>query len=155
MKDDFQISSARARGFTLIELMIAVLIAGFLATIAYPSLMGQMRKSRRADAVQALAALQQAQERWRAGHASYASNADLTTAWPAGLGLSTATAGGYYNLSIATSPAPTGLTYVASASAASGSSQAADSVGTTSCAILTVSVASGNASYTPAACWSR
>ena len=144
---------ARVRGFTLIELMIVVAIVGLLATIAYPSFMGQVRKSRRADAVQALAALQQAQERWRAAHASYAGNTDLAVAWPNGLGQTTPTAGGYYNLSIATSPAPTGLAYVASASAAGG--QAADSVGATSCATLSVTVASGNATYTPAACWSQ
>lgn len=145
--------SMRMRGFTLVELVIVVAIVGLLAAVAYPGFVGQVRKGRRADAVQSLAALQQAQERWRAAHASYAGNAELTLAWPAGLGLATTTAGGHYQLSIATSPAPTGLAYVASASAAGG--QAADSVGATSCATLSVTVASGNATYTPAACWSQ
>ena len=43
----------RARGFTLIELMIVVAVVGILAAIAYPSYMDQIRKSRRAE-VQAL-----------------------------------------------------------------------------------------------------
>jgi type IV pilus assembly protein PilE len=43
-----------ARGFTLIELVIAVAIVGILVAIAYPSYEEQMRKTRRAEGKAAL-----------------------------------------------------------------------------------------------------
>ncbi|MBK7458565.1 MAG: prepilin-type N-terminal cleavage/methylation domain-containing protein [Betaproteobacteria bacterium] len=54
-----------ASGFTLVELMIAVVIVALLASIALPSFMDSIRKSRRSEAFAALSAVQQAQERWR------------------------------------------------------------------------------------------
>lgn len=53
----------KTAGFTLIELMVAVIIVGILATIAYPSYMDSIRKSRRADAKAALSNAAQALER--------------------------------------------------------------------------------------------
>lgn len=41
---------AKARGFSLIELMIAVAVVGILVAIAVPSYQGQLRKGRRAEA---------------------------------------------------------------------------------------------------------
>ena len=44
----------KARGITLIELMIVVVIVAIIASIAYPSYQEQMRKTRRSDAQAAL-----------------------------------------------------------------------------------------------------
>jgi len=53
----------RARGFTLIELMITVAVVAILAAIAYPSYLEQVRKSRRAEAKAALLGCAQRLER--------------------------------------------------------------------------------------------
>ncbi len=65
----------RARGFTLIELMIATAISAILASIAYPSFQSVVLKTRRVDALSTLVQVHLAQERWRSGNAGYA-NAD-------------------------------------------------------------------------------
>ncbi|MCM2347229.1 MAG: type IV pilin protein [Acidovorax soli] len=117
--------------------------------------MSQVRKSRRSDAVQALAQVQQTQERWRANNPSYATTATLlTTALPNGLGLTSTSSGGYYSISISTNAAA-GCTpsncYSATATAVSGKSQANDS----NCSTLTVTVTNGSANNTPNTCWGK
>ena len=52
------------KGFTLIELMIAVAIVGILAGIAYPSYQDSVRESRRADAKGALLGFANSMERY-------------------------------------------------------------------------------------------
>ena len=58
-------------GFTLIELLIAVAIVGILATLAYPTYLDAMRKTRRAEGRSALMQLMQQQERYYSQNNTY------------------------------------------------------------------------------------
>lgn len=61
----------RRGGFTLTEVLVAMVILSILAAVAYPSYMEHVRKSRRAEATIALETLSQAQERFFAQHRTY------------------------------------------------------------------------------------
>src|SRR5258706_10118397 len=67
----------RNMGFTLTEMLIAVVVIVILASVALPSYQNQIRKSRRSDAVQAITSVQLAEEKFRATSVAYASS--LTT----------------------------------------------------------------------------
>lgn len=134
-----------SRGFSLMELLMAVAIAAILVTVAYPSFMNVVRETRRAEALEALMLLQLKQERYRTNNPSYATLAQL--------GISATTSGGYYTLSISS---PTATGYTATATAVAGTSQVKDKEQGMSCAVLQVN--QDEAVYTPAAqvaCWNR
>ena len=128
-----------ARGFTLIELMIVVVIAAIIAAVAVPSYQTSIRKSRRSDAVVALGTVQLLQEKYRANNTSYGTLAQV--------GGTTPSSGGYYTISVSSYTA-TG--FVLTAAAVAGSSQAAD----TDCATMTLTQSGETVTYGPATtCW--
>lgn len=55
----------RQKGFTLIELMIAVAIVGILTSVGYPSYQNYIRKAKRVEAQGALVSFATAMEQWR------------------------------------------------------------------------------------------
>ncbi|MFO1502193.1 MAG: type IV pilin protein [Steroidobacteraceae bacterium] len=65
-------ASARARGFTLLEMLIALAIAALLATLAWPGYRQLMHRTQRVEARLALLKLQYLQERHFADHHAYA-----------------------------------------------------------------------------------
>lgn len=83
----------RAKGFTLIELMVVVAIIGIISAIAFPSYESYMRKSRRADAKVALTGIADRQER------SYLQNNTYSSTLTA-LNVNAVSDEGYYGLKI-------------------------------------------------------
>ncbi|MBP7665588.1 MAG: prepilin-type N-terminal cleavage/methylation domain-containing protein [Burkholderiaceae bacterium] len=83
------------RGFTLVEVMIAVVVVGLLSALAYPSYQAQVAKSRRTDAKQSLVELSQKMERFYTERGTYVgATLGATGLYPL------VTSGGYYDLSI-------------------------------------------------------
>lgn len=133
------------RGFTLLELLLCVAIAGLLAAIALPSWRGVVLRSHRSDAATALYAVAAAQERYRLVHGRYAEQAG--PAPPVGLGLGTSARGGY-EVRIERADA---ATFLASARPVPGSPPEGDSA----CRLFTIDETGRRGSLPEAAqkCW--
>ncbi len=149
------------RGFTLIELLVVLVIIGILMVFAVPSFMGQIRKSRRADAVTEVHRIAQAEERFRSSNPTYTANFGS-----AGLRFDTANPvltytapNGYHTMSVA-AVTPTSYTVTALAIGAM--------TGDTNCRTLRMLVAAGGITYQSAnaagqtnsapvnnSCWNR
>ena len=131
-------TSKRVKGFTLIEVMIAVAIVAILAAVAFPTFLDAFRKGRRAEAFAALNAVQLAQERWRANNPTYSNQlTNAATATPPGLGLPASSPSGYYGVALSN---VTATAYTVQATAVNGTSQAND----LRCKVLGARVAGGN-----------
>lgn len=131
-----------ARGLTLIELMVAIVIAGILAAIAVPAYLDSVRRARRADAITALQQAMLLQERFRANSPVYATHllvngttlTGVGTASDSGAAASYQTPGGRYVLTLSDATA-TGYVLQAQAQGP----QAADAP----CQVLQTEVAGG------------
>ena len=104
------------KGFTLIELMIAVAIVAVLATIMMPIFTEQVRKARRADAKADLMDLAQRQERLYSETGSYGTILQLTGA------ATYETEGGMYNITVVLPGGANPQTYDFTANAQNGQS---------------------------------
>lgn len=150
--ESITIKTLGQRGFTLIELMIAVVVIGLLATVAYPSYQDYIRKGRRSDAIAEVSRVQQAQEKFRANNTAYSSDFSSATS---GLGFVAGTTAatsytsplGYYTISTQADSTTPGSKYTVTATAVSGKSQTGD----TNCQCLQAEWSGADVTYRAAA----
>lgn len=112
----------RMQGVTLIELLIVVIVVGILASVAVPSYRNYVMRTHRVEAKTALLNLAAAQEKFYLVNNTYATNAQLAAAPPAGLGLPATTENGWYTIAIGNGANAAGFRATATAAG----SQAAD-----------------------------
>jgi len=144
----------KTSGFTLVELMVTVAIVALLSTISISSYRRYLMRTNRTEATAALLQIQVGQEKFYLQNNSYASNANITTAAPTGLGLVSVTTlpGGYYTLAITSTNLANG--YTVTATPVSGKGQAQDA----ECTVFSVDqtgrkTALGGSTDTTAKCW--
>lgn len=98
---------ARSAGFTLIELMIVVVIASILVSIAIPVYKSEIEKSRRTDAKTALLDLAAREQRFFSVQNSFTTSFVNLGYAPAGPPPASVTVGsGYYTVTVSTAVTP-------------------------------------------------
>ncbi|HEY6923959.1 MAG TPA: type IV pilin protein [Steroidobacteraceae bacterium] len=145
-----------ANGFTLVELLTAMVIVAILMAVAIPSYKAQTQKSRRTEAKTALLDLASREERFNSTNSSYSStpsNLGYSGTWPLKVG------SGYYQITACVNTttacatdAGTGQAFLLTAQPVG--AQASD----TQCGSFTLDSTglqkvSGTSSGTPSNCW--
>ena len=102
---------SRQSGVTFIEILTAVVALVVITAVAVPLWQTHQLRVRRADAIEALLAVQASQDRYFGAHAEYADNSRLVAAPPEGLGIQTRSKLGHYDIEVQRSA--DGLGYVA------------------------------------------
>ena len=143
----------KVNGFSLIEMMVTLGVAGILALVAYPSYQDSAMKTRRTDGIAASLAVQVAQEKFRGNCLFYAQNLGTGNVCGGTAGTSTAAANttsseGFYTISIEAGTA-SGNAYTIVATPID--IQAGDT--TCSPMKITFNAANPNGLKTPANCW--
>ena len=128
-------------GFSLVELLVALIIVGIITTIAVVLYLGQARNGRRVDAINAIYSISLAEENYRSSNTQYGT---LAQVWNS---VSASTAG-YYTLAISNIAA---TSYTITATAVG--DQANDVESAVACSTLTFAMSSGTITKTPTACW--
>jgi type IV pilus assembly protein PilE len=105
----------RPGGFTLVELMIAIVIVAILSAIAIPGYRSYVQRAQRAEAKTALLRVQGAQEKFFVQYNRYA--AALAPAVPDGLGTPSTTETGLYTLALVLTDGGAGFRVTATARA--------------------------------------
>ena len=87
-----------ARGFTLLELLMVVIIIAVLASIALPTYFKTAERSRAAEALQVLATMRSSQQRHWALHGRYVGSYNMLDVAPPGASGSPASANWSYSI---------------------------------------------------------
>ena len=147
--------SRRAGGFTLIELMIAVVIAAILLSITVPLYMDQIRKSRRTEAKSAVLDLAGREERLFSVNNAYSATPSDLGYGAVGDTFPITIGGGYYQLTVAVPvTVPPNTTFTVTATAIS-----TDQLNDTDCRTYTVNqlgvqtATNASSALNTAACW--
>jgi Tfp pilus assembly protein PilE len=100
-------------GLTVVEILTAVVALVVITAVAIPMWRTHQLRERRADAMDALEAVQKAQDQYFAEHSRYADSDAMQPPFPGGLGMPRVSRDGHYQIAVERSA--DGLGYVATA----------------------------------------
>jgi type IV pilus assembly protein PilE len=100
----------KINGFTLLEMLIVVAIAGILASVAYPQYTEYVRRAARADAMVLLLDAANKQEQYYADNRSYTDDLSL-------INVPTTSENGYFTIAVEVPDSGTSFTITATAAA--------------------------------------